>query len=236
MLFITGDTHGMQDRLRTLLDYLAGYPQTEEKYLLICGDFGYLFLDNQRERAFLDRIDEELAGIHAEIAFCDGNHENFDALDSLPVSQWHGGKVQFLRPHIIRLMRGQCFTLEGKTLFVMGGGASLDKAWRESIRLAGGEQSWWPQEMPSNEDYHTASDTLAAHQFTFDYIITHTAPQSVVWQMGFIPAQEERELTGYLDWVRAETKYKHWYFGHFHLDGDVAEKHTCLLNQIRRLE
>ena len=236
MLLITGDTHGMRDRMEVLLDYLSGCPQSEETYLLICGDFGYLFRNSQEEQAYLDQLDEELAARRAVIAFCDGNHENFDALDSLPVSQWQGGQVHLLRSRILHLMRGQCFTLEGKTFFVLGGGASLDKAWRVAAELAIGEKTWWPQEMPSNEDYRTASDTLSAHRFTFDYIITHTAPQSMIYRMGFSPSPKEQELTGYLDWVRTEASYKHWYFGHFHLDEEVDEKHTCLLNEIRRLE
>ena len=236
MLLITGDTHGMRDRMEVLLDYLASCPQSEEKYLLICGDFGYLFRNSQEEQAYLDQLDEELAARRAVIAFCDGNHENFDALDSLPVSQWQGGQVHLLRPRIVHLMRGQCFTLEGKTFFVLGGGASLDKAWRVAAELAIGEKSWWSQELPSNEDYHAASDTLSAHRFTFDYVITHTAPQSMIYRMGFFPSPKEQELTGYLDWVRTEASYKHWYFGHFHLDEEVDEKHTCLLNEIHRLE
>ena len=33
--------------------------------------------------------------------FVDGNHENFDELNALPVHTWHGGKVHYVRPHEI---------------------------------------------------------------------------------------------------------------------------------------
>lgn len=101
-------------------------------------------------------------------------------------------KVQFLRPHVIHLMRGQFFTLEGHTFFTMGGASShdvddgiLDPAapdyyerlfrllgeGREQYRIVG--QSWWPEELPSKEEYAEARRTLDAHRWEVDYIITH---------------------------------------------------------------
>jgi hypothetical protein len=43
-------------------------------------------------------------------------------------------------------MRGEVYNIEGNSIFVMGGGYSLDKDFRtEGV-------SWWPQEMPSEEN------------------------------------------------------------------------------------
>ena len=52
----------------------------------------------------------------------DGNHENFELLDDYPVSRWHGGKVHFIKESVIHLMRGQIYTIDGKTFFTFGGG------------------------------------------------------------------------------------------------------------------
>lgn len=41
------------------------------------------------------------------ILFADGNHEQFDALNSYSVDEWNGGKVHIIEPGIIHLMRGQ---------------------------------------------------------------------------------------------------------------------------------
>ena len=49
--------------------------------------------------------------------------DNFTTLSKYPVGEWNGGKVQFLRPHVIHLMRGQIFMLEERTVFPMGGAA-----------------------------------------------------------------------------------------------------------------
>lgn len=54
------------------------------------------------------------------------NHENFDRLMAYPVEEWHGGKIQRIRPSVIHLMRGQVFELEEKKLFTFGGASSHD--------------------------------------------------------------------------------------------------------------
>ena len=43
-----------------------------------------------------------------------------------PIENWHGGRVQPIRPHVLHLMRGQVFELAGRTFFTMGGAASHD--------------------------------------------------------------------------------------------------------------
>jgi hypothetical protein len=58
--------------------------------------------------------------------FGSGNHENFDLLAEYPVEDWHGGKVQRIRPSVIHLMRGQVYSIQGKTFFTMGGASSHD--------------------------------------------------------------------------------------------------------------
>ena len=56
----------------------------------------------------------------------DGNHENFDRFNEFPVHHWHGGKIHYIRPHVIHLMRGQVFEIGGITFFTMGGASSHD--------------------------------------------------------------------------------------------------------------
>ena len=51
------------------------------------------------------------------ICFCDGNHENFDLLNSYDVSVWNGGKVYIIKqnkagePKVIHLMRGKVYEM-----------------------------------------------------------------------------------------------------------------------------
>lgn len=71
-------------------------------------------------------------------------------MNSYPIEEWHGGKVHYIRPHIIHLINGQLFLIENKTFFVMGGASSHDKEYRkEGI-------SWWAKEEPNDVDYQEA--------------------------------------------------------------------------------
>ena len=109
----------------------------------------------------------------------------------------------------------------------MGGAQSHDIAYRrEGI-------SWWPEELPSKEEYTEAVKNLDAHDNAVDYILTHCAPDSV--QREINPYDEYNELTGFLEAVKNEVRYKHWYFGHYHRDGWTDGKHTCVYNQIIKL-
>lgn len=47
-----------------------------------------------------------------------------------------------------------------------------------------------------------------------------------------IPGLPDERLTRFLDEVDWRLDYKHWYYGHFHKDVDVDEKHTLLFERI----
>lgn len=109
--------------------------------------------------------------------FIDGNHENFDKLNSSPVKIWSGGKVHKIRSNVIHLMRGEVYCIEGNTIFVMGGGYSIDKYRRTEGVF------WWSQEMPSEEEYHNGIMNLEKVGNHVEYIITHTAPSETVYYL-----------------------------------------------------
>ena len=95
-----------------------------------------------------------LAAQDYTVLFIDGNHENFEKLNGFPIETWHGGRVHKIRGNVIHLMRGEVYDIEGHTVFAMGGGYSMDKAYRTQ------GVSWWPQEMPSQEEYDNAAANL----------------------------------------------------------------------------
>lgn len=153
------------------------------------------------------------------------NHENHDALDAYPVEFWNGGKVHKISDSIIHLMRGQVFTIEGKKFFTMGGAESHDKIYRkEGI-------SWWPREMPSNDEYEEGLANLDKANNQVDYILSHCAPDQLQSQIAYW--YEHDKLTGYLEIVRQAVKFGWHYFGHYHIDKDFLNyKATCLYNNI----
>lgn len=214
MIKITGDTHGEQDRLwRLTADMSSG------DTLIVCGDFGYLYKNDSFENVFLNEMEE----LEVDICFCDGNHENFDAIEEYPVEIWNGGKVHRIRENIRHLMRGQVFEIEGSKFFTMGGAYSIDRA----CRIKG--LQWWERELPVNEEYDEATRTLEENNFKVDYILSHTAPREIIRRMGYNPVFKESELSGFLEWIMYEAEYKRWFFGHFHEDMTVDGKHRALM-------
>lgn len=226
MFYITGDTHGDYDihKLSNTALNRNNITFTSEDYLIICGDFGLVWDNSSEENYWLDWINKK----PCTTLFIDGNHENHNLLNQMQPVPWNGGFVHQIRPKVLHLMRGQVFNVDGTTFFTMGGADSIDKQYRVPYK------SWWPEEMPSNEEYATAIANLEKSNFSVDYILTHTAPTSIVNQL--IPEiKPPDKLTNYLENVKETVDYKHWYFGHFHVDEDIDNKHTAVYNSIIKI-
>ena len=89
--------------------------------------------------------------------------------------------------------------------------------------------------MPNHAEQEEALRNLDAHNWQVDYVLTHTAPRSIVAVIGDSPAKIDDPSTGFLEWVYSEVGFKHWYFGHFHKNADVGDKFTCLHDEIYEL-
>lgn len=126
-IYITGDTHGTFD-LRKVVYFFKGREEefSRDDYLIICGDVGvcgFMASDEAKTR-------DILRNLPVTVLFVDGNHENFEQLNSYAVEIWNGGKVHFIESNIIHLMRGQVFEIDGKEFFTFGGAYSVDKMYR----------------------------------------------------------------------------------------------------------
>lgn len=82
MIYLTGDTHIPID-----IDKLSfkSFPKqremTRSDYVIVLGDFGLLWKKDETYDYWLDVLSKRTY----TLLFLDGNHENFDWLDSLPV-------------------------------------------------------------------------------------------------------------------------------------------------------
>ena len=229
MLYITGDKHGaLQLADMGPTNWPEGQLLTKEDYLIIAGDFGGVFHGGEKDNAILDYYES----CPWTTLFIDGNHENFDLLSKYPVTEWNGGKVHFIRPSVIHLMRGQVYTIEEKTIFTMGGAASIDR----NYRIEG--KSWWREELPSGEEYFEADTNLALHNNKVDYVITHCCSARQYYRFAAIHfhAFVRDSLTDYLDELEKRISFKHWYYGHHHEDLEVDETHTMLCRKVIRME
>jgi hypothetical protein len=228
-VFLSGDTHGELD-LDKVTDYfedMALYDDelSKDDYLIILGDAGILWDGGAQDAS----VQQTLRDLPVTVLWLDGNHENFDLIDDYPEDIWHGGRVQYIADDIIHLMRGQIYDIGGWTYFVFGGGNSIDKG----SRTPG--ISWWPEEMPSTEEYEEGQQNLEKHGNKVDYILTHTCPEHVAEQMVSYLYPGEETLQRYFDIISETTEFEEWYFAHWHMDEDIGNYH-CLWNSIIELE
>ncbi len=191
MIFVTGDIHSDPRRL-SAESFYEQKEMTKDDYIIILGDFGLVWNgqgESSTEKYWLDWLEEK----PFTTLFIDGNHENYDRLDAYPVSEWQGGKVQFIRPSVLHLMRGQVYTIDGLTFFAFGGASSHDirdgilekddpqvKAWKRDgtreYRI--NNVNWWSRELPSEGEMEEGRRNLAAVGNKVDFILTHCTSTS----------------------------------------------------------
>ena len=247
MIYITGDTHGGFQRFKTKY-FPEQKAMSRDDYAIVTGDFGGVWDDTPAEAYWLDWLEEK----PFTTLFVDGNHENFDRLNALPVHKWHGGNVHRIRPHVLHLMRGQVFEIGGLTFFVMGGAASHDipdgvldpeepnfeqtywfkRRTRQVFRVKG--VSWWPEEMPSNTEYAEAVRNLERANRQVDCILTHCAPTSIVEKLnrGYTPDR----LTDFLETVKQRCRFDYWFLGHYHRNCVIDDRFIIQWEQMVELK
>lgn len=251
MIYLTGDIHGNPNRF-LFPNIRIGKKLSKDDYVIICGDFGCIWMGDADEQDQLDWLDE----LPFTLLFVPGNHENYDLIQSYPVSEWHGGKVQFIRPHVIHLMRGQVFDIDGKSFFTMGGAechdiwngvqdpedpdflTKVNELCRKGAFFRVKGESWWSQELPTDEEYAEGWENLRKHDMKVDYIVTHCAPQKIQEQL--VPTLNHGEyprnsLTDYLQEVSEQVEFKRWFFGHYHTK-KTMDKFTVLYENFFRIE
>lgn len=229
MIYITGDTHGGID-VRKLLNKTFINKATNQDYLIICGDFGFVWnykKEKRKERKWLDWFDNQ----KYTTLFIDGNHECFPRLKEYPEKEWHGGRIHVIRDRVFHLMRGQVFEIDGHSIFTMGGAASHDRgpAVGDSDAIVG--KYWWPEEIPSQEEMDEGLENLKKHNNKVDYIITHclsTSDQYTLKGAAFKPDV----LTDYLQDIKNHINYTHWYGGHYHMNYDLCGNVSEVFNRI----
>lgn len=229
MIYLTGDAHGTIEIGKLSRANLAveRVEPGEGDFVIILGDFGLVFApDGQsaEERWWLKWLDEK----PWTTLFIDGNHENFARLNALPEEGWHGGRVHRVSESVLHLMRGQVFEIDGRSFFTMGGAASHDRQFRKEGR------SWWPEELPSEEELARADAALDGCGRRVDYVLTHCAPTLVQGRINptFLPDR----LTEYLQHVRDTTAFHRWYFGHYHVDREYDDGFCALYNCVMPIE
>lgn len=221
-IWLAGDTHGEIDRKK--IEKFAHKHTDEKDFLIILGDFGGIWYNDERDQTNLTFYKEN---VKPTVLFLDGNHENHKAISRYPITRKFGGNVQKIQDNLYHLMRGEIYEIAGKKLFVMGGADSIDKYMRKP------GVSWWPEEMPSETEYKTAEDNLEKAAWTVDYILTHCCSSKIQYRIN--PGFTRDNLTDWFNDMEYRIDFDKWYFGHYHMDEMIDKKHICLYQTIIEL-
>ena len=112
----------------------------------------------------------------------------------------------------------------------MGGAYSIDRYMREEGK------SYWPEELPNDNEYKEAINNFKKHNNSVDYVLTHTAPHKIIRKLSYNPDKHDIQLTEFLQWVMQDCNFRHWYFGHWHEDKKIYDNFTALFFDTVKIE
>lgn len=153
-IFLVGDIHGDFRRVNDWNRFVE-----EDDVVIQIGDFGAY-------KGFL----EILPPSKCKVYFIDGNHEDFDIINS-----WSKTEITEVAKNYFYVPRGYVMELAGKRFGFLGGGESVDRYWRVS---SGNYKSWWAEERILPEDVDRLVQN--AGEKGIDVLISHVPPPDVI--------------------------------------------------------
>lgn len=158
-VLLAGDWHGNTDRAIAAVQW--GSARGAEGILQL-GDFG--IWAGSWGGSYIKTLNRELNRRGMWLGFVDGNHENFDLLESMPLRRG----VRPVAQRITHLPRTYRWTWGEVTWLALGGAVSMDANARRP------HVSWWPREAITAGEAWQA--TLGG---PVQYMLTHDAPAGV---------------------------------------------------------
>lgn len=219
MICVIGDTHGDYSRFsdKKIRSLKRG------DYLIICGDFGFLWEGTDKERSILKKIGAK----PFTTLFVTGSHDNYDLLSRFPEENLMGGMARNITGNLFMLSSGYIFNIDGKKLYAFGGGQSSDI----DINIEG--EAWWEQEVPDERMMDIGREVLRNNDDAVDYIITHEPPSSIAEfldtkSLTVIPASR---LGIYFEQLKGEVKFSRWFFGKLHKNKLIPPRYNAVFDE-----
>lgn len=219
MIFITGDMHGQKERFRAVKQARCKKGDT----LLVCGDFGFVWSGSRQEKKTLEWIGKQ----KYYTLFADGCNENFERLGEYPVVDFMGGRARQISGKLYQLLRGEIYEIEGKRVFVMGGGDPSDEyaAQRDEAVL-----------LPSPQELEQARNRLNAQGNRVDILLTHDAPTSIRHFLDMDGLGEITQLHAFLEELTKTVSFNRWYMGKYHQNKRIPPRYHMLFTDVVRYE
>lgn len=223
MIYITGDIHGDLSRFKDKrLKKLK-----KNDFLIVCGDFGFIWSDSKKEK----RILKKLGNKKYSILFVEGCHENYELLYHYEQQEWNGGYVRQISGKLKQLVRGNIFDIDGVKIFAFGGGQEVELDIRKEAN------TYWEQELPTDDELAFAINNLQKNNNTVDYIITHEPPSNL---KDYLDVSSEiiqaNQLNTAFNTISKECTYIRWFFGKCHKNKIVSAHFQSVFNDIIKLE
>lgn len=216
MIYITGDTHGLID-FEKLKEFDKRYISTKD-VLIILGDAGIIW-----DYLSMKETIAKYSSIGLTVIFVDGNHENFEILNKFPIVNKYGAKMHLISKNIFHVLRGEILNINDLKLLCIGGAISIDRHYR-TLGV-----SYWKEEVIGKDDINNAIKNLKKYNYKVDYVLTHSCDSKTLKKyFGYYGD----ECTDRLTFIDKLVNYKHWYFGHYHVDKVISDKKRCFYNDI----
>lgn len=227
-VYITGDKHGS---FRPFFGLSEKGLICEDDIMIIAGDASYVWDEDYMTK--IQTLEQLFPG---NLCFIDGNHENHQILNGLPVSEWCGGRIHRVGKRVFHLLRGEIFEIRGSRYFTFGGARSVSK-YVEGVEGI----DWWTGEEPSEEEIRRGRQQLLQNIDKVDYIISHEAP---LFAREKIPRVKRIDpdyalpsvLQEWYEKVQECGHLRKWYFGHMHVDQQISPTLQCIHNSVLDVE
>ena len=197
MIYVASDTHGDM----SVFSSKAFRSLKAEDTLIIAGDFGFLWEDNDRERKALKKIG---ARKHRTV-FSLGENDAPALYEAFPEAEIDGNRVLCLGGNLFMAAEG-IYEAEGKKLLLCGNGVDRTE----------------------DEEEEYLKRVLSAADNEVYGVITYEPPFSVG---EFLCGEYESGKLGFLfDRLKGNFKFEKWYFGRLHKDVRIPGKYRAVFD------
>ena len=205
-VFVCGDCHRWND-LEKFND--ENFPivndLTKDDVMIVAGDWGAIWWADEDDDIILKWWEDNPWTTLVVL----GNHENYNAIEKLPIVERFGGKCYQVSGSVFITIKGEIYDIAEKSILTLGGADSIDK----HLRIK--DVDWWEQESITQKDFNNALNNLERYNYDVDYFITHTGGSEVIKFLGFDPFPSDKYVDFILDSLSPRTRH---YCAHYHVD------------------
>lgn len=215
-IYITGDTHADFNKIFKLCNK---YKTNKNDLMIVLGDAGINYYLNDYDYI----LKEELLNYPITLFCIHGNHEEIpENIKTYKSKTFNGGIVYYEEkyPNILFAKDGEVYSLNNKSVLVIGGAYSIDKKYRIKYGYC-----WYETEQPNAGIKKRVFEAIKNNNNDIDIVLSHTCPYKYmpreVFMSGVDQSKVDYSTEKFLDEVEKKLNYKKWYCGHYHTEKQI---------------